>query len=38
LARFFTTIAALDTGLLYEMGAAREVTFACLVEPTLFLR
>jgi formate hydrogenlyase subunit 4 len=37
LARFFTTIAALDTGSSFEgMGAAREVTFACLVEPTLF--
>jgi formate hydrogenlyase subunit 4 len=37
LARFFTTIAALDTGSSFEgMGAAREVTFACLAEPTLF--
>lgn len=37
LARFFTTSAALDTGSAFEgMGAAREVTFACLVEPTLF--
>jgi len=37
LSRFFTTIAALDTGSSFEgMGAAREVTFACLVEPTLF--
>jgi formate hydrogenlyase subunit 4 len=37
LARFFTTSAALDTGSSFEgMGAAREVTFACLVEPTLF--
>jgi formate hydrogenlyase subunit 4 len=37
LARFFTTSAALDTGSPFEgMGAAREVTFACLVEPTLF--
>ena len=38
LARFFTTIAALDTGSSFEgMGAAREVTFACLSEPALFL-
>jgi formate hydrogenlyase subunit 4 len=37
LARFFTTSAALDTGSSFEgMGAAREVTFACLTEPTLF--
>ncbi len=37
LARFFTTAAALDTGSAFEgMGAAREVTFACLSEPTLF--
>ena len=37
LARFFTTSAALDTGSSFEgMGAAREVTYACLVEPTLF--
>lgn len=37
LSRFFTTIAALDTGSSFEgMGAAREVTFACLAEPTLF--
>ncbi len=37
LARFFTTIAALDTGSSFEgMGAAREVTFSCLAEPTLF--
>jgi len=37
LARFFTTAAALDTGSSFEgMGAAREVTFACLTEPTLF--
>ena len=37
LARFFTTSAALDTGSAFEgMGAAREVTFACLTEPTLF--
>lgn len=37
LARFFTTIAALDTGSSFEgMGAAREVSFSCLAEPTLF--
>lgn len=37
LARFFTTSAALDTGSPFEgMGSAREVTFACLTEPTLF--
>jgi len=37
LARFFTTSAALDTGSAFEgMGAAREVTFACLSEPALF--
>jgi formate hydrogenlyase subunit 4 len=35
--RFFTTTAALDTGSPFEgMGAAREVTFACLSEPALF--
>lgn len=34
LARFFTASAALDTGSAFEgMGAAREVTFACLAEP-----
>ena len=34
LARFFTTAAALDTGSSFEgMGAARELTFACLSEP-----
>ena len=38
LARFFTASAALDTGSPFEgMGAAREVTFACLAEPALFL-
>jgi formate hydrogenlyase subunit 4 len=38
LGRFFTTSAALDTGSSFEgMGAAREVTFACLAEPALFL-
>jgi formate hydrogenlyase subunit 4 len=37
LARFLTTAAALDTGSAFEgMGAAREVTFACLSEPALF--
>jgi formate hydrogenlyase subunit 4 len=37
LGRFFTTSAALDTGSPFEgMGAAREVTFACLSEPALF--
>jgi formate hydrogenlyase subunit 4 len=37
LGRFFTAIAALDTGSPFEgMGAAREVTFACLAEPALF--
>lgn len=36
LARFFTAAAALDTGSSFEgMGAARELTFACLAEPTL---
>lgn len=38
LSRFFTTIAALDTGSSFEgMGAAREVTYSCLAEPTLFI-
>ncbi|MCM0084355.1 NADH-quinone oxidoreductase subunit H [Geomonas sp. Red32] len=37
LGRFFTTAAALDTGSAFEgMGAAREVTFSCLAEPTIF--
>jgi Formate hydrogenlyase subunit 4 len=37
LARFFTTMAALDTGSAFEgMGSAREATFACLTEPALF--
>jgi formate hydrogenlyase subunit 4 len=37
LARFFTASAALDTGSSFEgMGAAREVTFSCLAEPTVF--
>jgi formate hydrogenlyase subunit 4 len=38
LARFFIASSALDTGSPFEgMGAAREVTFACLAEPALFL-
>ncbi|HSN92013.1 MAG TPA: NADH-quinone oxidoreductase subunit H [Anaeromyxobacteraceae bacterium] len=38
LARFVTALAALDTGSSFEgMGAAREVTFASLAEPALFL-
>ena len=38
LSRFFTASAALDTGSPFEgMGAAREVTFACLAEPAFFL-
>jgi formate hydrogenlyase subunit 4 len=38
LGRFFTATAALDTGSAFEgMGAAREVTFACLAEPAFFL-
>jgi formate hydrogenlyase subunit 4 len=38
LARFVTALAALDTGSAFEgMGAAREVTFASLAEPALFL-
>lgn len=38
LGRFFTTAAALDTGSAFAgMGASREVTFACLTEPALFL-
>jgi len=37
LGRFFTAVAALDTGSAFEgMGAAREVTFSCLAEPALF--
>jgi formate hydrogenlyase subunit 4 len=37
LGRFFTTAAALDTGSAFEgMGAAREVSFACLSEAALF--
>jgi formate hydrogenlyase subunit 4 len=38
LARFFTILAALDTGSAFEgMGGAREATFACLAEPALLL-
>jgi len=38
LARFVTALAALDTGSSFEgMGAAREVSFASLAEPALFL-
>jgi len=37
LGRFFTMTAALDTGSSFEgMGSAREATFSCLAEPTLF--
>jgi formate hydrogenlyase subunit 4 len=38
LLRFFTVLAALDTGSSFEgMGASREVQFALLAEPALFL-
>ena len=38
LTRFFTVIAALDTGSSFEgMGASREVTFSALAEPALLL-
>ena len=38
LGRFFTALAALDTGSSFEgMGAAREVTFSCLAEPAFFM-
>lgn len=38
LARFFTVLAALDTGSAFEgMGASREVQFAALAEPSFFL-
>lgn len=38
LGRFFTTIAALDTGSSFEgMGSVREVTFSCLAEPVMFI-
>ena len=37
LGRFFTILAALDTGSAFEgMGAAREATFSALAEPALF--
>jgi len=36
LGRFFTILAALDTGSSFEgMGGAREATFSCLAEPAL---
>ena len=38
LGRFFTVLAAFDTSSPFEgMGATREVTFACLAEPALFM-
>jgi formate hydrogenlyase subunit 4 len=38
LMRFFTVLAALDTGSAFEgMGASREVTFAALAEPAFLL-
>jgi hypothetical protein len=38
LMRFFTVLAALDTGSAFEgMGASREVQFSALAEPTLLL-
>ena len=38
LGRFFTVIAALDTGSAFEgMGASREVQFSAIVEPVLYL-
>ena len=38
LARFFTVLAALDTGSSFEgMGASREVQFAVFAEPALFV-
>jgi formate hydrogenlyase subunit 4 len=38
LGRFFTVVAALDTGSSFEgMGASREVTFSTFAEPALFL-
>lgn len=37
LGRFLLVLAALDTGSAFEgMGVAREVTFACFTEPTIF--
>lgn len=38
LARYFTVVAALDTGSAFEgMGASREVTFSAIAEPALLL-
>jgi formate hydrogenlyase subunit 4 len=38
LARFFVVLSALDTGSSFEgMGASRDVTFASLIEPGLFV-
>jgi len=38
LARFMLVVAAMDTGSAFEgMGAAREVTFASIVEPAFFI-
>ena len=38
LGRFMLVLSALDTGSSFEgMGAARDVTFACFAEPTMFL-
>lgn len=38
LGRFLLVLSSLDTGSAFEgMGVAREVTFACLSEPSLFL-
>ncbi len=37
-ARFFTALAAMDTGSSFEgMGAAREIAFAVIAEPALFM-
>ena len=37
-ARFFTVLAALDTGSAFEgMGASREAAFSAMAEPVLFL-
>jgi formate hydrogenlyase subunit 4 len=36
LGRFFLVLSALDTGSAFEgMGVAREITFACFIEPTV---
>lgn len=38
LGRFFTVLAAFDTSSPFEgMGGTREITFACLAEPALFM-